>query len=335
MVEQVQNINPSYPSHRVEMPLMIKPIVQLIEQHAISVVWEQAMRCPCVDISTGQPMPNCPVCHGQGWLYLHPRSLDMALQSDNKKFSLNATGQDQMGTTLATPQITVNSVEQGIKPGDRITVSGWTTTENYVFNINQQRLRYGLFLPYKVTDINEAYVIEDNKLKQIDLSKFALHDNWLSIEDRNLLNVTISLSLEIVKRFYVVALNKELRYQTYSRLADKQWATGNGTNQIRQQAMTEYKPGNDYIDNGNFNSPDITQRAIDTSKIPYSQVVKRDGKVIVPGKHQIYRLPPLLLLRRENLYFSNLNLVTKESDNHAAIRDPRVSDFNEFLGTDE
>lgn len=335
MVEQVQNINPSYPSHRVEMPLMIKQIVQLIEQHAVNVVWEQAMRCPCVDIATGQPMPNCSVCHGQGWVYVHPRALDMALQSDSKRFSLNMTGQDQMGTTLATPQITVNSVEQGIKPGDRITVSGWTTSENYVFNINQQRLQYGLFLPYKVTDLNEAYTIKENKLEKINLDKFSLHDNWLSIEDKNLLNATISLSLEVIKRFYVVALNKELRYQTYSKLADKQWATGNGTAQVRQQALTEYKAGNDYIDNGELTSPDFSQRVVDTSKMLFPQVVKRDGKLIVNGKHQVYRLPPQLLLRRENLYFSNLNLVTKESDNHAAIRDPRVSDLNEFLGRDD
>lgn len=332
MVESVKNINFSYPSHRVEMPLLIKEIVQLIQQHAVNVVWEQAMRCPCVDISTGQPMPNCPVCHGQGWVYLHPRSLDMALQSDSKRFSLNTTGQDQMGTTLATPQITINSVEQGIKPGDRITVSGWTTTENYVFNINEQRLQYGLFLPYKVNDINEAYTIENGKLKQLDLNNFALHDNWLSIENQDLLNATISLSLEIVKRFYVVALDKELRYQTYTKLADKQWATGNGSNQIRQKAITEYKAGNDYIDNSDATSPDFSQRVIDSSKLLYPQVVKRDGKLIVNGKHQVYRLPPQLLLRRENLYFSNLNLVTKESDNHAAIRDPRVSDLKAFLG---
>lgn len=314
------------------MPLIIKQIVQLIQQHAVNVVWEQAMRCPCVDISTGQSMPNCPVCHGQGWVYLHPRSLDMALQSDSKRFSLNATGQDQMGTTLATPQITINSVEQGIKPGDRITVSGWTTSENYVFNINEQRLQYGLFLPYKVNGINEAYIIENGELKQLDLSDFALHDNWLSIENQDLLNTTISLSLEIVKRFYVVALDKELRYQTYTKLADKQWATGNGSNQIRQKAITEYKAGNDYIDNSDITSPDFSQRVIDSSKLLYPQVVKRDGKLIVNGKHQVYRLPPQLLLRRENLYFSNLNLVTKESDNHSAIRDPRVSDLKNFLG---
>ena len=60
-------------------------------------------------------------------------------------------------------------------------------------------------------------------------------------------------------------------------------------------------------------------------------MVNRDGEKIVIGKHQIYRLPPLLVIRRENLYFSNINLVSSESDNNSVIKDPRVSDFNDFI----
>ena len=50
------------------------------------------------------------------------------------------------------------------------------------------------------------------------------------------------------------------------------------------------------------------------------------------GKEQIYRLPPLLSLRRESLYFSNVDLVSNETDNNRVIQDPRVSAMNDFLG---
>ena len=119
--EKVEDINPQYPTAKfgTGMPINVRNVVTLIQQHALNVVWEQAMRCPCIDPQTGQPQPDCSVCHGQGWIYLHPRSIDMAMYSDAKKFSLNVTGQDNISTSLATPQITINSVEQGIKPGDR------------------------------------------------------------------------------------------------------------------------------------------------------------------------------------------------------------------------
>lgn len=64
----------------------------------------------------------------------------------------------------------------------------------------------------------------------------------------------------------------------------------------------------------------------------FSQVTNRDGSQIVTGKEQIYRLPPLLLLRRENLYFSNLNVVSSESDNKAIISDPRANELADFVG---
>ena len=336
--EKVEDINPQYPTAKfgTGMPINVKNVVTLIQQHALNVVWEQAMRCPCIDPQTGQPQPDCSVCHGQGWVYLHPRSIDMAMYSDAKKFSLNVTGQDNISTSLATPQITINSVEQGIKPGDRITVTGWTTNETYTFNVNQQRLNHGLFIPYKVRSINEAYYIDDSqKLAEVDSGALELNDNWLEIKDDNLLGKTISLSLEVIKRFYVVAMNKELRYQNYQKLADKEWALGNGRNQKQHDdsSKIQFQTGNVYVDQG----PSAMQNIVDTPNVrnvKFPQVINRDGARIVDGKHQIYRLPPQLLLRRENLYFSNLNLATTETDNHAVIKDPRVTELNEFLGND-
>lgn len=350
--EAIENANPMYPKKNSMPSLVIKNVVQLIQQQSINVVWEQAFKCPCVNIQTGQPQPNCPVCHGQGWIYLHPRSIDMAIQGDHKNFLLNQDGVSQMGTSLATPQITVNGIEQGIKPGDRITVSGWTTNESYVFNVTQSRLKNGTFIPYDVTAINEAYIIKDGDLVSLDTTKdLELDGNFVKVLNSDLLNETITLSLEIIKRFYVVSMSKELRYQTYYNLADKEWATGDGANGslddtsdvpntntttsitvtkngVVSSSETTTVAGNNMIDNDGSN---INDRSSATILQKFPQVVNKDGKRIVIGKHQVYRMPPLLILRRENLYFSNIDLVTSESDNNSVIKDPRVNDFNDFI----
>lgn len=351
--EQVENINPIYPKKSNMPSLLIKPIVQLIQQQSINVIWEQAFKCPCVNIQTGQPQPNCKVCHGQGWVYLHPRSIDMAIQGDHKNFMLNQDGASQMGTSIATPQITVNGVEQGIKPGDRLTVSGWTTNESYTFNVTQSRLANGTFIPYDVESINEAYIIKNDDLVSLDIAKdLELDGNFVKILNPDLINETVTLSLEIIKRFYVIALSKELRYQNYYKLADKEWATGNGAGGLQESTQDTFRPsstvsttttnksletitepyttitGNEYpLDDDN--GKDDSDNGNHLQKYP--QVVSRDGQKIVIGKHQIYRLPPLLVIRRENLYFSNIDLVSSESDNNSVIKDPRVNDFNDFI----
>lgn len=332
--EEIKDVNPIYPESNKMPALMVKNVVNLLRQHSISTIWEQSYRCPCLDVSTGQPQPNCPICHGQGWIYLHPRRIDMAIQGDQKHYNNGENGMDEMGSSQATPQITVNSVEQGIKPGDRITVEGWTTNETYTFNVTEQRLKHGIFLPYDVQSINEALIIDGGELTELDVDKaFTLKGNYLYVNDEPLLDKTISLSLEIVKRFYVVSMLKELRYEQYLNLADKLWATGNGTGQPANddQPQTDqnivYKRGNDIKNISDFKVPRIVNQK-------YPQVIHKDGARIIDGKHQVYRMPPLLLIRRENLYFSNINLVTSETDNKSLIHDPRVSEFDDFLKGD-
>lgn len=320
--ETVERLNPLYVQSQMK-PIEIKYVVQLIEQHSIESIYEQSYKCPCVDPQTLQPKPDCPICHGQGFIFMHPKSLDIAFLSDQKQFSLNTQGLDQNGATLATPQITVNQIEQGIKPGDRITVPGWTTNENYIFNVDQQRLNNGIYLPYKVQSINEAYTISGGSLSRLQEGDLTLDGDFLKVTNDQLLNSTISLSLEVVKRFYVVSLEKELRYQKYLNLAQKLWALGNGTGEINSNKTDEYTTLNSYLSN---------KQAMQMDKIKYPQVQNRDGKLIDTSKKQIYRMPPQLRLKRENLYFSNINLTNKESNGNTAINDPRVTEMNDFLG---
>lgn len=333
--EKIESANPLYPKKNNMNPLNIDLVVQLIQQHAVNVVWEQAYHCPCLDEQTGQPQPNCPICHGQGWIYLHPRTIDMAIQGDEKNFSLNPTGMDNLGTSKATPQITVNGVEQGIKPGDRITVTGWTTNDSYTFNVTNERLQDGLFLPFDVASINEAYYIENGELNLVDSDSLEINGgSQLFIRDDNLLGKVITLSLEVIKRFYVISMIKELRYQQYYKLNDKLWALGNGSRAVNDNETVINEDdliGNEYVSPNDINS--VAPKNVKEAQVrSYPQVVNRDGAQIVIGKHQIFRMPPTLLIRRENLYFSNVNLATSDGKNQSVIKDPTLNDFDEFLG---
>ena len=101
------------------------------------------------------------------------------------------------------------------------------------------------------------------------------------------------------------------------------WALGNGTGEISSDETNDYTTLNSYLSN---------QQAMQMDKIKYPQVQNRDGKLIDTGKKQVYRMPPQLRLKRENLYFSNINLTNKESNGNTAITDPRVTEMNDFLG---
>ena len=253
---------------------------------------------------------------------------NVTAQTEKTMFETNSAIEDRavnnaFSTLVATPQITINQVEQGIKPGDRITVPGWTSNENYIFNVDLQRLNNGIYLPYKVQSINEAYTITNGSLSRLKEGDLTLDGDFLKVTNDQLLNSTISLSLEVVKRFYVVSLEKELRYQKYLNLAQKLWAIGNGTGEISSDETNDYTTLNSYLSN---------QQAMKMDQVKYPQVQNRDGKLIDTSKKQIYRMPPQLRLKRENLYFSNINLTNKESNGNTAITDPRVTEMNDFLG---
>lgn len=287
-----KNINPII--HKNNMPFQaIKELVELLNRHSIKCTWEQAIQCPCFD--NGSPKIDCPLCHGQGWVYKDPYDLDIAVLSDNKQILATQDGSMIPLSSIGIPQITSNGIEDGIKPSDRITVKNWNTPQNYIFNVTNKRLKNGLFMPYKVNEITHAYIIENNTL--VDIKDYLSLDenNILHINNDSLLGKNISMILSVEKRFYVVALNKELRYAQFNKIQDKEEATGNGNK------FLTYKQ----FENGEF----------------------KDGI-------QIFKMPNQLLLRRENLYFPNYNIIESDNDdiNNYEIKSPTISEADNLLG---
>lgn len=288
----VNNINPNIIKNN--LPFQdIQNLVALLERHSINCIWEQSYRCPC--FTQGAPKSDCPYCKGQGFLYQNPVELGIAITSDEKQILSTSDGELMPLGSVATPQITSNGIEQGIKPGDRITVMGWDTPQNYVVNITPERASNGIFIPYKVNTIEHAYIIDKSQgLTDIKDSLF-MDGDLLKVKDNSLIGRTISLCFSVIKRFYVVALDKELRYAQFKKPTDKRAATGYG---------------NEYV----------SFKQLQDNKFP-------DGV-------QVFRMPSKLLLRRENLYFPDTNIIQDDKDfsNNVAISNPVINDIESIIG---
>lgn len=291
-----KDITPNYLVNSTRLTQLIKEHVANIKQHSLSCLWEVSMRCPCVSVSSNSPKPNCPVCHGQGYFFPQSYTLDMAFQGDEKAPVYSSTISNLAPSTIATPQFgTVSGVpSQNIKPGDRITIPQWTTPQDYIFNLTKQRIANGLFLPYKVVKILNAYTVEeDGSLQELDIdTSLKLEHNVLQVLDDTLKDKTISCLFSIEKRFYVESLLKELRYENFFTGSEKSWATSNGNTNVYYDQLLDGKP-------------------------QYNGV-------------QTFEMPNKLSLRRELFYINNINLITKETDNNMVISDPVNSAFNDW-----
>lgn len=290
----MSNINPKYLLENRMPSQLIDAIVQLLQQNSVSCLWEQTLRCPCVNVQSNSPQPDCPICHGQGWVFTNPNTLDIAITSDKNQAYDGMNVDGYLPSTLATPQITQSGIEDGIKPRDRITIQGWYVPQSYIFNVNQQRLNNGIFLPYVTQEIIRAYIINNNTLVSLNIgTDIALDNNFVKIINSDLLGKTISCVLSIEKRYYVTMLVKDLRYSHQKSAKQKNAATGYG---------------NTYL--------------------TYSQL--KNGSVQYNGD-QVFKMPNQLLLRRETLYFNDTDLVSSATDNSRVISDPIVSSFNSFM----
>ena len=52
----------------------------LIYNHGYDAYIERALRCPCVDKSTGQAQSTCQNCLGRGWLFVDKRETKIVAQ---------------------------------------------------------------------------------------------------------------------------------------------------------------------------------------------------------------------------------------------------------------
>lgn len=184
----------------------------MIDKSGISATWEQSYRCPCVSLMTLSPDPECPYCHGTGWSYLPAeKDVPIVIQKNNKGYSQGKYGDFDTGTTQAT-------VQAGYKVSarDRISMPDFVVREQYLFNVTQGRIDNGAYIPYDVKNVIYGAYMDSNKvIQQLVVGKDYTIDyekNRVTL-DSGLIGTNVTLLMNVVMRFIVVNVDKELRYQ--------------------------------------------------------------------------------------------------------------------------
>lgn len=273
------NINPNIV--RNKQPFQrVDQIAGLLNRTGLPTIWEQAIPCPCINPETNSPRSDCPLCFGKGLIYTKKYQLDIAFQSDDKGISSDAYGQHELGTTIATPQVTENGIENGIAVRDRLTVQGITIAQSYIFNVNETRLEKGAMIPYQVVNFDNVVTVDDSynliQLREGIDFKYDKNTSLFSVLNNQLLNHNISMNISTTLRFYVANILKETRNAQVNKVMDKEMLMGQGNSNLSNY-FKKYKQ--------NLNT--------DTT---------------------IYRLPKKLLVKREDLFVRPTDFTTNGTD---------------------
>lgn len=238
------DIDPKLPRNNTPFQDIIR-IAGLIERVGLPTKWEKSIPCPCINPVSGQPKSDCPICRGQGIVYLNPVMLQVAYQSNDKGPVSGQYGLNELGTTIATPQITENGIENGISFRDRLTIPNMPIAQSFIFNVTEDRVANGMFIPYKVKTIDTVVTIDDNnKLEQLSESNdytFDAKANAIYIDPR-FINQNISINLSAELRYYVSDIQKETRTYQVKKLDQKEVAEGNGNKLLKNYITTKIDP---------------------------------------------------------------------------------------------
>lgn len=74
-----------------------------IRQKGMTVLWEQAMFCSCINPESGQPDYNCEYCHGKAYIYTEPIRTKAIVTSINGRKEQDKQGLGEYGTAYLTP----------------------------------------------------------------------------------------------------------------------------------------------------------------------------------------------------------------------------------------
>lgn len=189
---------------------------KLIYSQGYDALIDRAMRCPCVDRTSGQALSTCQNCLGRGWFFVDRRETRVIAQSMDNKKRYEAWGEVNRGTASIT---TRGSDKLGFM--DRIIL---TELEAYFSEIlrpimYRQLVAYPVYEPLKVMNIylftadnaplypipEDMYEVDGNKI--VFDPKLAEH---VGANDMNKVPMTISIRYSHYPVFHVIDANREL-----------------------------------------------------------------------------------------------------------------------------
>lgn len=198
------NIHP-HNSQRLEFDMLRS--TRFHDDRGIKVLWEKSYLCTCRNKMSHAPDPSCPICHGKGIAYLEPKETTMIIQSQEKGVVNGDIGLYDSGTAIgSTPN------DSRITFRDRVSVPEVLIGQSLLFDVTQRRIDKGMWLSYKVDEI-DLVVADDGQVLEEGVGYTFDSTQNLFFPDQSLLGKNISINLESILRYIVIDLLKESRYQ--------------------------------------------------------------------------------------------------------------------------
>lgn len=187
----------------------ISQIFDLINKTGYHAKWERCFLCTCVNSSTGIPKSDCPICHGSGIAYLPATDLSITIQSQGKGVKYQDIGLMDSGSALGTVQ-----VNQYVSFRDRISIPDQMLVQSYLFNMDDNRMKYGMRIPYSVAKFMLVKNSNNEDLVEgVDFSYNRDTHFFKPLSNKVYSGVNISMNILVELRYIVVDLLKQARYQ--------------------------------------------------------------------------------------------------------------------------
>ena len=191
----------------------------LIYNHGYDAYIERALRCPCVDRSTGQALSTCQNCLGRGWFFVDRKETRVVSQSMANLRHNSDIGEVNRGTA----RITTRAVDK-LAFMDRIILldlMAWYSEILRPMVIQDELISYPIYEPLEITNMY-LYIGDNVKLEPIPSELYQIEGNRIKFDNTlmELVEVTdvnqkqpdISISVRYSYNpvYHVIDANREL-----------------------------------------------------------------------------------------------------------------------------
>lgn len=183
-----------------------------VKSHALDVEWERSYLCTCRSPMTQAPDPLCHICRGRGIAYLPASTEQVMIQSQQRGVFNGDLGLYDSGTAMGTTRL-----ESAITFRDRLTVPDVSIHQSMIFDVNDYRVKNGMYLSYDVRALELVIGAQGRELVEGQDYTFDESSNMF-YPTEELRGTNVSINMEVTLRYIVIDLLKESRYQ-YTRFA--------------------------------------------------------------------------------------------------------------------
>jgi hypothetical protein len=183
----------------------------LINDKGLSVIWEQAIVCPCIGSEGGAALTSCKNCGGTGWVFINPVRTKMLIQSMNLSIRNNEWSKEYIGTSSITTRSNIL-----LSNMDRVTVEGTESVYCQLVYPKYYDKRYMSFLVYSPTAVLDVFLFDRDNSKlirlidgdyRLDGRVFTVNSNKVKDIDNTRLSVRYKHNIQ----YHIIDITRENR----------------------------------------------------------------------------------------------------------------------------